>query len=181
METAQGMMKDTEEIQLEEGQTTEVDKGLVSRSAPKPLDLLPSTQLQIEGKHSDIQVQSGGEHNKDQEEEIYPDADGEGSARKWLAIACYYSGAPYNVKVLFSEMSNAWGVTDTMEARPCQQTGSCWNLIQKSFSSLSPLEGLGDIEVMLSLLFRMMVFAILRKSSLTGLAYGCNSMMSQFS
>lgn len=33
-------------------------------------------------------------------------------------IACYYSGVPYNVKVLFSEMSNAWGIEETMEAHP---------------------------------------------------------------
>lgn len=33
-------------------------------------------------------------------------------------IACYYSGAPYNVKVLFLEMSNAWGIQETMEAHP---------------------------------------------------------------
>jgi hypothetical protein len=55
----------------------------------------------------------------EEEKEFDPEAGEAAVGRKWLVIACYlYSGKPYNVKTLFSEMSRAWGIQDTMDARP---------------------------------------------------------------
>jgi hypothetical protein len=46
----------------------------------------------------------------DDDDEFDPDAGDLGAARKWLGIACFYFGKPYNVKTLFAEMSRAWSI-----------------------------------------------------------------------
>ena len=57
----------------------------------------------------------------DEDDEFDPEGGGTAADRKWLAIACYYSGKPYSAKTLFSEMSKAWAIRETLEVRPLTQ------------------------------------------------------------
>ena len=46
---------------------------------------------------------------EDDEEEFDPVAEAVAGPKKWLAMGKFYSGQPFNEKILFAEMSKAWG------------------------------------------------------------------------
>lgn len=62
--------------------------------------------------------------SEEEEDEFDSDTRGESSARKWLAIDCFYLGQPYNVKVLCVEMSRAWSLQDPKEGHPLTKNHS---------------------------------------------------------
>lgn len=101
--TAGAMAKDEQEKSAVEIQKTEAEKKGVADGNLAGSD----------GTLSLILMNKQPEKNTDEvddDDEFDPDAGDLGAARKWLGIACFYFGKPYNVKTLFAEMSRAWSI-----------------------------------------------------------------------